>query len=1668
MPIEAIESADTDISGTTPAPTRTPQQISADTNRRVKAKSPGQQQQSKGGGTPGPLAALGGLAQQAGQDISGASQGISKGLKQAGFANPSGDPWNLIDYAKETAQDAGATWGLARKVAGTLGGQFSDGVSNVWQGHSGTDWLLKQMLEAGVQANPYAVLSGALQLEGQDGGFNPIDLVTSAAEVQTGLPVRALNDPQRQKFIQQYGQEEGDKRYAAWEQQQRDKVTEQQAQNLPGSYFDLATSLLAPEDRLAMLGAQAVPPIIEAFLTGGPTDQQNALEWMVGTALLSYVPFSGPVKKALIKKIPSLERVLGNVEDAQKAKQAADRGASDPGKQAQQAQDAIDKQLNRGSMPETYSEKPVARARKPSEPEQLVTLKDPDTGQLLLQQSAPKKAIQKLLKQIGVSDTDELVDKIRANAINDPKIIKQIRDNWKGLGLSYDLFRYLPEEQSLRDPRRWSDSLPESVSGVSGAIKKGAAQVTSGQLAPTEFKATTDADLVDGKPGVYRLYRGSKDGTALTKGQSASYLTSDPQYAGKFGDVHQVEYDASNPYVLHAPGNAGQLADAEIAAGELKASSRASRVRQYRKGIAPSSLGKGAVKWLTDQGHDLLVAKGAGKGKSPVGLALNPDRVNMQAAAGLEQDVGNVLGGQTEGHNFITTLNAYLDQIHRGVFGNGSDPMQSLLRAFAGDSRTVNLIDQHFMTSVVDLLKGQMTENLGNKLGRAVEGDLKAYEELPVQAKMVADGWGLLRAAAREAAIDTKYTKSFVPNWMPRADKLLGDVVRKRGRPSSADNLLAKDAKKHRDQALMLDPQGHIVLGQTFQYVADANKALAQTRQQLISDILSPGRKLSKELENDPGILQIRKLLASDPAQAAQKAEVLAWQKYADKETNFLKNISRTFANQVRAVHTHAALEQFVDMQAKDGRALALKAMSPRQRDEFRNQGYELLNDPRFLDYMFHPDLAQNLNRYIDHIKLPDPPKFVASDGRRIIIKPQSLNQTAELTKQGYHTLEAPLFGSVGGKQPWLFHPDVQTLSDVTSQAGKYYWGKKVADAGWWYNQLLNLEGKSIAAIMFSPLVHGLNMATRWGMGYTMNLQEMTHYLFQRGAKPWNKDADSLAMRMEAYNAGVLPHVRNRNYADNLLSTMSDALGDIEDQLPDAFRETTRKGQFASLMDKRPRPMPHVNNFFWGAVNDFGVMMYHLEKTAAMKDRAILGPGMTEADAREFAARRANSWMGAVAAEDRNPNIHRAMRLLVFAPNWWRTWAELMMPIYRRAGFAGDHANLQYRAYQSAKTAAAAVAFQKLTGELLNYAATSSTPWAGDGHWQQQNQPNNQDRIEATGNWVNDIPGIDFFAPTPDVNSNDPNAKAAGERGAVRTIENPFGRQQRAIEEAAGFEEGTPYWQPQDTWDGLAKFAAARTSPLLNALAGVTNIDMYQSISDHQLRAIDTGAPAGSVSPASLLTGMIMMTPIGLQFAQNVQKSSAQGDPSPVESALGTKIPDSLQSAVGDLKDPAARMLWSWFTGTNAPYDTAQKSRGTKPSDEDYQKVVRLRTQYQQQMQALSSEALSGQITPSQWRTAYADQAKRDAMEDILLLLRGAISARGNVLLKLNVAADNLAAVTDMLPALSSPTITTLARGNMNAVETVVPKRGVNTLIPALKAAGAQDILEIPISKIVE
>jgi ATP phosphoribosyltransferase len=98
---------------------------------------------------------------------------------------------------------------------------------------------------------------------------------------------------------------------------------------------------------------------------------------------------------------------------------------------------------------------------------------------------------------------------------------------------------------------------------------------------------------------------------------------------------------------------------------------------------------------------------------------------------------------------------------------------------------------------------------------------------------------------------------------------------------------------------------------------------------------------------------------------------------------------------------------------------------------------------------------------------------------------------------------------------------------------------------------------------------------------------------------------------------------------------------------------------------------------------------------------------------------------------------------------------------------------------------------------------------------------------------------------------------------------------------------------------------------------------------------------------------------------------------------------------------------------------------------------------------------------------AHATEELRHAMEQIRTLLDGVLEARGKVLVKLNIGAGELDKVVELLPSMKSPTISELAGGSGYAVETVVPKSQINTLIPALKDLGASDIVEMPIAKIV-
>ncbi len=100
-------------------------------------------------------------------------------------------------------------------------------------------------------------------------------------------------------------------------------------------------------------------------------------------------------------------------------------------------------------------------------------------------------------------------------------------------------------------------------------------------------------------------------------------------------------------------------------------------------------------------------------------------------------------------------------------------------------------------------------------------------------------------------------------------------------------------------------------------------------------------------------------------------------------------------------------------------------------------------------------------------------------------------------------------------------------------------------------------------------------------------------------------------------------------------------------------------------------------------------------------------------------------------------------------------------------------------------------------------------------------------------------------------------------------------------------------------------------------------------------------------------------------------------------------------------------------------------------------------------------------------RAVWNDGWKREKVENIALLLTGAIAAQGRVGLMLNVEKQNLQAIIGVLPALKRPTISQLSDDAWVAVNTILDEATVRDIIPKLKAAGAQGIVEYPLNKVV-
>jgi ATP phosphoribosyltransferase len=101
-------------------------------------------------------------------------------------------------------------------------------------------------------------------------------------------------------------------------------------------------------------------------------------------------------------------------------------------------------------------------------------------------------------------------------------------------------------------------------------------------------------------------------------------------------------------------------------------------------------------------------------------------------------------------------------------------------------------------------------------------------------------------------------------------------------------------------------------------------------------------------------------------------------------------------------------------------------------------------------------------------------------------------------------------------------------------------------------------------------------------------------------------------------------------------------------------------------------------------------------------------------------------------------------------------------------------------------------------------------------------------------------------------------------------------------------------------------------------------------------------------------------------------------------------------------------------------------------------------------------------------RESLKDAWKRDKIDRVLMMLKGAIAAATRVLLSMNVPRESVDAILKILPALATPTVSTLADPAWVEMSTVVDEKLVRELIPSLYTAGARGIIELPISKIVE
>jgi hypothetical protein len=860
-----------------------------------------------------------------------------------------------------------------------------------------------------------------------------------------------------------------------------------------------------------------------------------------------------------------------------------------------------------------------------------------------------------------------------------------------------------------------------------------------------------------------------------------------------------------------------------------------------------------------------------------------------------------------------TALHDYLHEIHQGPFATGGDPTTSLWRSLLGLNRASRSVDDGFKLALHGLGEGVD----GKLVTRAIEGDLDVYKNLSDAGKQIVDSVRLLGKGLMHQAKDTEAADEFVANWFPRRAKDM--IPRARGRPLGGrvwTQGLTTEARRHRELTLGLDENGRLIQKPKYATVQESNRAMGSERSRITRLLADPSKALPPDLQRIGEAKQIQKLARTNPEQAALQARSFAARLAPSFEEDFWKVLDDgAYRRQLAAVHSHQALEGWKGTWMK-------------------------VTDP---------------------ITRSDAPE-------RAVVHPKDNHEATYYRNLGYRYTGHPLFGSQ------MFHKDLADLIDrAAPQLHDSLLGKGMSAAA-------AIERVAIKSIMYSAAVHAPNVLGRAGwltFSHPMDLFALLRH--QRGLTQEAARQEARGWQLKMMNSGFVPHNPHFGVVRNVEGVMQDVFGDtFQNDLPEVPDLNRWEKLAQSVGESVPgraynetlgRAQRWTQNLLWSKTNDFGLLAARLEY------EGMLRSGIPEEEATLRAARRGMTWAGMVAPEDKSPLWANAGRIMFFAPNWWRTFGELLLPIYRRSGVPVSQELMKHVMWNQLKTMAGMMTFQHVTGNALNLLMS--------GQLQAQNQTGQQDKIQVTRpeliRFLQDVhyPGAEKIDPQT---GEDPNT------GGRLYMENPLTRQTYDLERALGFQSTytnpqthSDAWTPQNAQEGSAAVLAARMSPFLSAVSAAGNVDLYQSIRDGEIRHVE---PYQGWTPMNLIYGATYMTPLGVDLSQQLARAQTQPDAQqPVQGPFGTKIPKSMQDSLNAVGGSAERTGLAWLSGVNAPYEYNVRSRGVNPSDEQWKELNTSEQQYHKQMAQLSAEALAGQITPDQWRTRYHDLQQQHSGE---------------------------------------------------------------------------------------